>query len=126
MFLTTGTVLEWNIISNFLSLHEFFQSSRYVGVYKSLVIVLFDSIAERPRDLKYPATLDVEQLVNVQKQLNKVTNWDHLKAVIAASDNCAKFDQISVCFLQCHKLYFIFDVTSVKAEFYVVSHMSAT
>lgn len=31
----------------------------------------------------------------VQDRLNKVTNWDHLKAVIAASDNCAKFDQIS-------------------------------
>jgi len=31
----------------------------------------------------------------VQGRLNKVSNWNHLKAVIAASDNCAKFDEIS-------------------------------
>ncbi|KAG0631019.1 hypothetical protein M758_1G221200 [Ceratodon purpureus] len=31
----------------------------------------------------------------VQHRLNKVSNWNHLKAVIAASDTCATFDQIS-------------------------------
>lgn len=40
--------------------------------------------------------LACEQLVDVDMQLNKDSNWNHLKAVIAASDTCAKFDQISV------------------------------
>ncbi|XP_024383065.1 tetraspanin-10 [Physcomitrium patens] len=31
----------------------------------------------------------------VQDRLNRVSNWNHIKAVIAASDSCAKFDQIS-------------------------------
>lgn len=31
----------------------------------------------------------------VQHRLNKVSNWNHLKAVIAASDNCVKFDAVS-------------------------------
>jgi len=35
----------------------------------------------------------------VGTQLNKVSNWNHLKAVIAASDSCTKFDEVSVCSL---------------------------
>lgn len=31
----------------------------------------------------------------MQDRLNKESNWNHIKAVIGASDNCAKFDQIS-------------------------------
>jgi len=30
----------------------------------------------------------------VQDRLNKVSNWNHLKAVIEASDNCEKFDEV--------------------------------
>lgn len=46
-------------------------------------------------------------------QLNKASNWNHLKAVIAASDNCAKFDQISVCSL--HRSSYVIDgITSLR------------
>lgn len=36
-------------------------------------------------------------MFHLSMQLNKVSNWNHLKAVIAASDNCENFDLVTVC-----------------------------